>query len=155
MWLDGCRCDRMPFGEYASRVALVSQRPFLFAGTVRENILLGRGVGADGDRLNRIAAGIGIPDELLHRSVRTDGRGLSGGQMAKIALARAVFGEPQVLLLDEVTAALDDQSERRVLDFIAEQCKSQTILFVTHRRSSMEAMDRVCELYQKDEEGGR
>jgi len=139
--LGGTSADELPFAEYASRVALVPQRPFLFTGTVRENILLGRDDAAG--RLRFLADALGIPPSALDRELGPEGRGLSGGQLARVALARAVFGRPQVLLLDEVTAALDELSERRVLDFLATECRGCTIVFVTHRHASMAAMDRV------------
>ena len=137
----------------AHRIAYVSQRPFLFDGTIRDNILMGRDYGRGDEGVLALVEDVGLLDDLLRKAetpdkaldfqVGPDGRALSGGQAAKIALARALAGNPDVLLLDEVTASLDELSQERVAHLLATKCRGKTILSVSHRLSAVRGMDRV------------
>ena len=138
---------------YARHVAYVSQRPFLFHGTIRENILLGRDIAMDDAQLVKLADDVGLLDDLRRKGdnplealgtpVGQEGRTLSGGQTAKIALARALAGNPDVLLLDEVTASLDELSQDRIMRLLAGKFRSRTVLSVCHRLPAVRGMDRI------------
>ncbi|MDI3258061.1 MAG: phosphate ABC transporter ATP-binding protein [Kyrpidia sp.] len=111
--------------------ALVFQRPALIPGSVRENVsLAARLQGRALDHPERFLQAVGLPGELLDR----DARELSGGQMQRLGLARALVLEPRILLLDEVTSALDPSTVREVETFIADLCRRRgvTVLWVTH-----------------------
>ncbi|GHC84118.1 ABC transporter [Nocardiopsis terrae] len=125
-------------------VALVDQDAMLFHGTVRDNLLRGCGPRSDGDLtllLERVeaAAWIGLDDELGEGGVR-----LSGGQRARLCLARALARRPRVLLVDEVTASLDPATERLVSDVIAEF--HGTVLIASHRAETLARLERVVDV---------
>ncbi|HMM36783.1 MAG TPA: ABC transporter ATP-binding protein, partial [Thermoanaerobaculia bacterium] len=129
-------------------VRLVEQEPFLFRGTLAENVLFGRpeasrrevveALGLCG--LESLVAAIpgGIDGSLLEA-----GRNLSGGQKQRIALARAVLTDPPVLVLDEATSALDGETEGRLLDDLGPWLARRTVIVMAHRLSTVARYPRV------------
>jgi ATP-binding cassette, subfamily B, bacterial len=135
----------------AGGIAVVFQEPFLLAGSLRENVLLGRPGGDD-----EVIAALGIaeadfalelPDGLA-TVVGERGVGLSGGQRQRIALARALIGGPALLLLDDTTSALDPTTEARVLSNLRERLADTTISVDASRPSTIALADEV--LYLAD-----
>lgn len=131
-------------GALRGAVALVDQDAMLFHGSVRDNLLRGCGPRSDGeltDLLERVEANgwIGLDDELGEGGVR-----LSGGQRARLCLARALARRPRVLLVDEVTASLDPATERLVSDVIAEF--HGTVLIASHRAETLARLGRVVDV---------
>ncbi|WP_304454814.1 ABC transporter ATP-binding protein [Nocardiopsis sp. YSL2] len=125
-------------------VALVDQDAMLFHGTVRDNLLRGCGPRSDEELtglLERVEAAswIGLDDDLGEAGVR-----LSGGQRARLCLARALARRPRVLLVDEVTASLDPATERLVSDVIAEF--PGTVLIASHRAETLARLARVVDV---------
>lgn len=149
----GTQVPDWPHAEFARRVAYVPQKPFLFDGTLRENVLLGREPTVSDDRLLRLADAVGLLGDLRRRApdpacaldlpVGAEGRAVSGGQSAKIALLRALSGDPAALLLDEITAPLDELSQARVSRLLSESFRDRTILSVSHRLPAVRGMDRI------------
>ena len=136
---------------YRSRVCLVPQESVLFAGSIWENIVLGR-PDMDRNRLIDLAEAMGLADCLpwrdqgWDRSLRETGGGLSGGQRQAVGLLRALAMDPEVLLLDESTSYLDLATERRVLAFLASHRSGHTTLLVTHRSTFVDYADDVAVL---------
>ena len=125
-------------------VALVEQDSTLFHGTVRDNLLRGCARLADSElaaALERVGIDgwVGLDDELGESGVR-----LSGGQQARLSLARALIRRPRVLLVDEVTASLDPATERVISNVIEEF--DGTVLIASHRAETLGRLDRVVEL---------
>ncbi|KAM7251605.1 hypothetical protein ACFE04_023488 [Oxalis oulophora] len=131
-----------------SHIALVSQEPTLFAGTIRENIAYGK----DNARESEIrkAAILANADEFI--SGMKDGydtycgeRGvqLSGGQKQRIAIARAILKDPVILLLDEATSALDSVSESFVQEALEKMMVGRTCIVVAHRLSTIQKSDSI------------
>jgi ATP-binding cassette subfamily C protein CydC len=119
-------------------IAAVPQRPHLFNGTIRENILLGDPAAGEDDlrRAVRDAALAEWVDGLplgLDTAVGEGGRAVSGGEARRIALARALLKEAPVFLLDEPTEGLDAATERRVVEALAERTRGKTVLAISHR----------------------
>jgi ATP-binding cassette, subfamily C, bacterial CydD len=128
----------------AGRSAWVPQRPYLFADTIAGNVRLGRPEATDAEvRAALDAAGAGELDP--DRMIGERGEGLSAGQARRVALARALVGRPELLLLDEPTAGLDAGTEHDVattLDALRRQGKA--ILLVSHRPALLDLADSTC-----------
>ncbi|MDR6863346.1 thiol reductant ABC exporter subunit CydD [Phycicoccus sp. 3266] len=118
---------------------LVTQRPFLTAGTVRENLTLGTGPDTPADAVWSALRAVGLDGVVaalpqgLDTRLGDDGRGLSAGQRARLVLARAALGDAPVVLLDEPTAHLDDDSMAMAHKAIRALADSRCVVAVTHR----------------------
>jgi ABC-type iron transport system FetAB ATPase subunit len=118
--------------QFRTRVAFLAQQPAMFAGTVRDN--LGAGPALHGKSLSETQArelilAVGLEDSILPREART----LSGGERQRAALARALANSPEVLLLDEPTAALDPDAGERIVALLRElSARGLSIVMVTH-----------------------
>lgn len=139
---------RITRAQIGSLFGFVSQTPFLFAGTIAENISYGCPYATD-DAIAQAARRACIADEIeaLPRKyghvVTERGNNLSGGQRQRIALARVFLQNPKVLILDEATAALDTENERRVIEAISKLTEGRTVLMIAHRLSSLQRADRI------------
>jgi ABC-type multidrug transport system fused ATPase/permease subunit len=130
---------------------LVFQEPFLLAGSVRDNVAVGRALGDDEIRTALLAAEAGFVGEFpdgLDTVVGERGVGLSGGQRQRIALARALVGNPAALLLDDTTSSLDPGTEAKVLANLRETLRDTTVVAVASRPSTIALADDV--LYLAD-----
>ncbi|MFB6396201.1 ABC transporter ATP-binding protein [Polymorphospora lycopeni] len=129
-------------------VSVVFQHPYLFGGTVRDNILAGD-TSADADRV-ALAAALARVDELTARLpdgeetvVGEAGTALSGGERQRVSIARALLKPAPVLLLDEATSALDTENEIAVVRALTDDPVPRTRVIVTHRPGSIRHADRV------------
>ncbi|EOA25505.1 hypothetical protein CARUB_v10018848mg [Capsella rubella] len=131
-------------------IALVSQEPVLFAGTIRENIIFG----GTSDKIDETEVIEAAKAANAHSFILSLSNGyetycgdrgiqLSGGQKQRIAIARAVLKNPSVLLLDEATSALDNQSERIVQDALERLMVGRTSVVIAHRLSTIQKCDMI------------
>jgi ABC-type multidrug transport system fused ATPase/permease subunit len=146
--VDGSDLRRIARDSWLERVAVVTQEPFLFAGTIRENIAYGR-PGASEAEL-REAARVAHVDEFMERlpngwdtDVGDAGTLLSGGQRQRITIARAVLKNPEVLIFDEATSALDAKSERLVQEAVDGLLAGRTTFVIAHRLSTVRHADKI------------
>ncbi len=133
--------------SYRRRFGVVSQECLLFNATVEENIAYWRS--GDHEEIARaacIAHAVGFIEQLPqgYKTVVGDrGIKLSGGQRQRIALARAVYGKPDILILDEATSSLDSESEGHVQAAIEDAAKDMTVIVIAHRLSTVVKADRI------------
>ncbi|MGW4651184.1 ABC transporter ATP-binding protein [Kitasatospora sp. NPDC004289] len=136
--------------EVRTRIAYVAQRPVLLSGTVADNLRLGRDLPEEA--LVEACRTAGIHDQLAAMpdgyatELGEGGTALSGGQVQRLAIARALLGDPKVLLLDDSTSALDTSTEELVLERLKVWAEDRTVVFCTHRSAVLAAADRVVTL---------
>ncbi|WVQ86009.1 hypothetical protein IAT38_008177 [Cryptococcus sp. DSM 104549] len=150
--LDGVDIKEIDVSSYRDQVALVSQEPTLYAGTIRWNILMGAYKPAEEVTDEEIVKAckdaniydfiMSLPDGL-DTETGSKGTQLSGGQRQRIAIARALIRNPKVLLLDEATSALDSQSERVVQEALDKAAKGRTTIAIAHRLSTIQHADQI------------
>jgi len=150
--VDGQDISTMNVTAYRSKLALVSQEPTLFAGSLRFNILLGATKAHEDVTEEEILSACkkanildfinGLPDKF-DTEVGNKGVQLSGGQKQRIAIARALIREPRVLILDEATSALDSSSERVVQAALDEAAKGRSTIAIAHRLTTIQHADVI------------
>jgi ATP-binding cassette subfamily B protein len=130
------------------RLGLVLQEPFLFSGTIRDNIRFGR-LEATDEEVQRAAKAVGADDFIrrLENGYDTElyerGQNLSVGQRQLISFARAVLAEPRILILDEATANVDSGTEAVIQRALKRLLKGRTAFVIAHRLSTIRGSDRV------------
>lgn len=147
--LDGVPTNEMRIRDLRKRMALVTQRTVLFDDTIENNIRYGS-PGADAHAVVR-AAKLAFADEFIrHKTpdgyktvLGQGGMRLSGGQMQRIALARAFLRDPDILILDEATSQIDLESEHLIHEALSNFLKGRTGIMITHRPSSLVMADRI------------
>lgn len=145
--IDGIPLKNLALDEYRFQIGFVPQEPFLFSGTIRENITYGKPASLEEMQAASVAVGA---DEFIRRlpmtydePVTERGRSLSSGQRQLIALARALLVDPAILLLDEATANLDLATEARVNRAMGVVSRGRTTLLIAHRLTTAHRADRI------------
>jgi len=146
--LDGHDLRTLRLADLRGVMAVVSQDPVLFSGTIRENIRYGRldANDAEIEEAARAANADGFIREFpesYETVVGERGVKLSGGQRQRVSIARAILRDPRVLILDEATSALDSQSEYLVQEALEKLQKGRTTLVIAHRLSTIRDADRI------------
>ncbi|TMM46120.1 type I secretion system permease/ATPase [Qipengyuania marisflavi] len=146
--VDGIDIAQLAPNSLRRAVGSVLQEPSLFSGTIRENIALGRDYIDDEEMLR--ASGVSGTDQFASRVPRgydlmlvDRGEGLSGGQRQSIAIARALAGQPKVLVMDEPSSAMDAQTEADLIGRLKEEFTDRTLVVVTHRQPLLTLVDRI------------
>ncbi|MFD0342806.1 thiol reductant ABC exporter subunit CydD [Streptomyces sp. NPDC127117] len=137
--------------RWRERIAWVPQRPYLFAGTIAENVRLARPDAEDSavTAALRDAGALDFVAELpdgARTLIGEDGAGLSAGQRQRLALARAFLADRPLLLLDEPTASLDGETEAGIVEAVRRLAVGRTVLLVVHRPALLPVADRVVTL---------
>jgi len=152
--LDGHPLQDYRLADLRRQIALVGQQVMLFDGTVAANVAYGELQGADAATMDDAVRGAnamefvqGLP-EGLQAPIGNKGGRLSGGQRQRLAIARAMLKDAPILILDEATAALDNESERLVQNALQKLMPDRTTLVIAHRLSTIEHADQVLVLDQ-------
>lgn len=146
--VDGQPLESIPLGHLRSQIAVVSQEPFLFNGTIRENILYGR---LDATEAEMVAAAeTANAAEFIRRlpdgfDTRVGERGirLSVGEKQRISIARALLKDAPILILDEATASVDTATERLIQEALKRLMSNRTSFVIAHRLGTIRDADLI------------
>ena len=146
--IDGVDIRSLPVAEYRSHIGLVLQEPFLFFGTIAENIAYGK---PDATREEIVAAARAAhAHEFILRLahgydsiVGERGQGLSGGERQRVAIARALLIDPKILILDEATSSVDTETEQEIQKALDNLVRGRTTIAIAHRLSTLKKADRL------------
>ena len=144
----GVDITSLPRPVLRQHIGFVPQEPFLFDGTLRENLRLDRMDLTDA-RMHNLMAALALnefpsaPSDPLDMSVLENGRNFSGGQRQRISLARTLLYDAPLYLLDEATSSLDSATERQVLACITAELRGKTVIAVCHRLTAVQCMERI------------
>ncbi len=153
IYVDGAPLADLDLAEWRRRIAYLPQRPHVFDADIDENVALDRDpVGFDPDAIGAALRLAGLetviarlPEERRTR-LAENGKGLSGGEIQRLALARAFYGGGGLVLVDEPTAHLDADTERALVERIADFAEGRTLILVAHRRANLTAVNRALTL---------
>jgi len=152
--LDGVPLEQYRLADLRRQIALVGQQVMLFDNTIAANVAYGEMEDAPGEALRQAIAAANASEfvDQLPQGAQTPigvrGGRLSGGQRQRLAIARAILKDAPILILDEATAALDNESERLVQDALDHLMPDRTTLVIAHRLSTVEHADQVLVLDQ-------
>lgn len=146
--VDGTDIRSFPVEEYRSNIGIVLQEPFLFYGTIAENIAYGR---PDATPAEIVAAAraarahefiLNLPDGY-DSLVGERGQSLSGGERQRISIARALLTDPRILILDEATSSVDNETEREIQEALTNLIEGRTTIAIAHRISTLRKASRL------------
>jgi ATP-binding cassette subfamily B protein len=146
--VDGYDIRSFPVEEYRGNIGIVLQEPFLFYGTIAENIAYGR---PEASRAEVVAAAraarahefiLNLPDGY-DSVVGERGQSLSGGERQRISIARALLTDPRILILDEATSSVDNETEREIQEALQNLIEGRTTIAIAHRISTLRKANRL------------
>ena len=148
LWIGGRAIKEIPLQNLRDSIGYVSQEPFLFSTSIRDNIMLGRGAATDLEleetiRVAGLSKDMARFPEGLNTLIGERGVSLSGGQKQRVALARALIKKPEVLILDDAFSNLDSDTEEEILKNIQSQLSQTTTLIISHRLSAVRDADQI------------
>lgn len=148
IFIDGMSIYDMTLDSLRKNIGIVQQDVFLFTGTVKDNIVVGRNDATD-EEIIEAAKRANIHQLIMELPEGYDtfigerGVKLSGGQKQRIAIARIFLKNPSILILDEATSALDNITEKIIQDSLEELCKGRTTIVVAHRLTTIQNADEI------------
>ena len=147
--LDGVDTARMPLENLRQQIAIVTQEPLLFTGSIRENILLGK-IGASEVELEAAAEASFVTEFAsdMDADIGEMGNNLSIGQKQRLSIARALISEAPIVILDEPTSALDNESQEYIAKAINNLKQNKTVIIIAHRLNTVKNCDRILYIEQ-------
>lgn len=156
VWVDGMDTRTTDPRELRSRLAVVEQRPFLFLGTIADNLRMAAPKASEADLWAALGVA-GLAEEVgamplgLQTPVGERGRTLSGGQAQRLAIARVALRDAPILILDEPTSEVDLAAEAQILAALRRLAEGRTVLLIAHRPQAILSADRVINLAELQE----
>lgn len=149
--IDGRDLTTLAPDAWRATLAWVPQAPYFTSGTLRENLLLGRQEADENELSEALEAAAAVQfisrfPHGLNTVLGERGAGLSGGELKRLALARAYLCRATLIVLDEPTAGLDPENERLVGEALARLARGRTLLVISHREQTLKYVDRVAEM---------
>jgi subfamily B ATP-binding cassette protein MsbA len=146
--IDGQDLSKVSLNSFRSQLGVVLQDDFLFEGTIKENILFPRPNASEQQLKEAVKAAYVYEftdkfDDGLETTIGERGVKLSGGQRQRIAIARAILANPRILILDEATSNLDNESESMIQESLSELMKGRTTIVIAHRLSTIRKADQI------------
>jgi ATP-binding cassette subfamily B multidrug efflux pump len=151
--IDGVDVREIGLADLRRRFGVVLQDPFLFSGTIEENIRLGTSGIAD-QAIEKAAEDVNVADFIrtlpsgFKEKVRERGNTLSTGQKQLISFARALAHDPKILILDEATSSVDTETEVRVRDALSKMVAGRTSVIIAHRLSTIQQADKILVMHK-------
>ncbi len=146
--VDGVNVKKLPPEYIRQNIAIVSQETYVFCGTIADNIRYAVPNASDRDVI-AAAKAAGAHDFIIkypdgyNTKIGTGYRSLSGGELQRLSIARAILKDPKILILDEATAAMDTATEQRIQKAITDITKDKTTIIIAHRLSTLRDADRL------------
>ena len=153
IYIDGYDIDKVELYSLRRQIGIVPQDPLLFSGSVSKNISLIQPE-ANNDEIVKAAKLAEAHDFIMNldngysSDVGERGASLSGGQKQRIAIARTILANPKLLVMDEATNALDYETERNVCNNLKQSLENCTVLFITHRLSTVRHADLIVVMHK-------
>jgi ATP-binding cassette subfamily B protein len=150
--IDGVDIRHLDLAALRRRFGVVLQDPFLFSGTVEQNIRLGSDI--EDERVEQAAEEVNVADFIrtlpggFKERVRERGSTLSTGQKQLISFARALAHDPKILVLDEATSSVDTDTEFRVREALTRMVEGRTSLIIAHRLSTIQRADQIIVMHK-------
>ena len=146
--VDGINIKKLGLESYRNNIGVVLQEPFLFSGTIKENIAYAKKDATDEEimeasRMANVEEFVSMLDKRYETTVGENGASLSGGQKQRLAIARAILKNPSILILDEATSALDTVSEHLVQEALDRLMADKTTIIIAHRLSTIKNADLI------------
>lgn len=148
IYLDGKDLNSYGEEEIAQKVSIAMQKPVLFKGSIKSNILYGKPTATDEEIIEAISIAqasdvVASKEDGINSLVEQGGRNFSGGQKQRLALARAIVGKPEILILDDSSSALDYVTDLNLRRALKNQTLSQTLIIVSQRTASVKDADTI------------
>ena len=142
--------------SWKNLIGFVHQDTFILNDTIKNNIAFGKYDKNDYDKkiLNALKKAqidkfVNSLKNGINTKMSNDGKNLSGGQRQRLGIARAIYNDPQLIILDEATSSLDIETEDNFIDEIFSNSKEKTIIFISHKKRSLNKCDRIFDLTNK------
>lgn len=147
--IDSCSIKNIPKDSLRKKISFATQENFIFEATIRENLIIGLDREINDKEIYkvcRIACADNFINSLpqkLDTQLQNGGANLSGGQLQRLAIARAILKDSDILLLDEATSSLDASTEKEILDNIESKLNNKTIIIITHKLKDVKNADNI------------
>ncbi len=149
--LYGMPMDTLDVEEIRKRIAVISQKPYLFQGTIEENVNIdGKASHEEVVRACESSGALNFIENLeqgFEQKIGQNGARLSGGERQKLAVARALLKKADILLMDEATAGFDVESKKALHKLLCNDLKDTTVIFITHKYEELEGIDKIYRLW--------